>query len=987
MHLHEKRCIKRAGEGGIALRAYRHLDLQLLEKIALHLINILEICLQIIPSEELKMDVHIVDFIKSSVVSESRERGLLLWLLINFRNGPKKINQMLQQRSTKKEPIMSERYNYWLRSYKRFEEDRLDSKTLKKDDAKISTLQVNNFRGFNALSLEDKGALVKFHSEINIFFAPNGGGKTSLCEAIEYACTGTIKEAERRKTSVAKYIKRNGKIKLEASAENGDSIKSSSENLFCFIDRNRLQEFSLLGSNDTRFAQRDVLASLVGLEQLDDFFDKLVQPQSFEVSKLKRNFNISKKNNLKREAELSKNKHKEYHKNIGSEISNILSIMKSTELPVRYASSLTKNFLDNFDKRCAFYKEKKERYSKGKLSYIIDDVSIIKFTLHLKKVLILSQRISGRYLALKDEVDYLELYKMAEGVLEQRDFNECPICRTELSEVKVNPLVNVKDCLKRLKSIASLQKRKMKVSSKISKHINFIKEQVELYRKSPLQDESIVSHEDLNYLASLDELDAGSIEKGIAIIEAKNSLSSKIIKHNERCGIHNKAVLESDKVLKRIESNLAKLRGKKSEISGFMDNIRGLKRAVLTESTAIKDIYRQLPLVSQEAARDVEYNSFLDDLKIDYTNLYSEAYRFKKDREQSIISGLNEDIVYYYNKINFHEDDSELIQALDFRYEESIKQYRIIITIQNVAHDAFVSLSEGHLKVLGLSILLALAKKKKLSFIVFDDVVNAIDTEHRSNIVNTFINDEYIKKAQLIVTTHDRFFWEMFSNRCRHDKLDFKSFVLGCDKGSVYILDKKVSFEDKIAESLKYYDVRQALIYCRIWFESLAAKHCVDLSLGITGNFSSRNYQDPNYIKISLESMYDALIKSLNGRDAQVNIIKRSLLNWSVQNQEHHAFNENSYNIVHSKTSHEIKMIYDAIIKFEIQLNPSVKLIKINQRLPEIERQIAKCEDLIKNEKVPDEIKVLNKDKKENLLMKVNGLNDLREFIVSEIFC
>jgi len=114
------------------------------------------------------MDVHIVDFIKSSVVSDSRERGLLLWLLINFRNGPKKINQMLQQRSTKKEPIMSERYNYWLRSYKRFEEDRLDSKTLKKDDAKISTLQVNNFRGFNALSLEDKGALVKFHSEINL---------------------------------------------------------------------------------------------------------------------------------------------------------------------------------------------------------------------------------------------------------------------------------------------------------------------------------------------------------------------------------------------------------------------------------------------------------------------------------------------------------------------------------------------------------------------------------------------------------------------------------------------------------------------------------------------------------------------------------------------------------------------------------------------------------------------------------------------------
>jgi len=933
------------------------------------------------------MDIHVVDFIENSFITESRERGLLLWLLINCRNGPRKINQMLQQRIIKKEPIMSERYNYWLRRYKKFEEERLDSQISKKEDAKISTLQVNNFRGFNALSVEDKGALVNFHSEINIFFAPNGGGKTSLCEAIEYACTGTIKEAERRKTSLPKYIKRNGKVILKASADNGKLIKSSRENLFCFIDRNRLQEFSLLGSNDTRFAQKDVLASLVGLEQLDDFFDKFVQPQNFEVVKLKKNFNISKMNELKRDAEIYKSKHKEYHKNISDEISKILSIMKAKNLPVRYASSLTKYFLDNFDKRCAFYKDKKERYSKGKLSYIIDDVLIFSFISRLKKALILSEKINERYLALKDEVDYLELYNMAVGVLEKKDFNECPLCRTELSKVKVSPLMNAKSCLYRLKSIASLQKRKMKVSSNISTCVNTIKEQVELYRQSPLQDESIVSNEELNSLASMDELDVDSIRNAISMIELNNSLTSKINKHNERCGIHNKAVLESDKVLKRIENNIEKLRVKKSEISMHMDIIRGLKRSMLTESISIKKIHGQLPLVSKKAACDVEYNSFLDGLKTDYTNLYSEAYSFKKEREQSIISGLNEDIIHYYNKINFHEDDSELIQEIFFNYENSIKQYRIIITIQNVAHDAFVSLSEGHLKVLGLSILLALAKKKKLKFIVFDDVVNAIDTEHRSNIVNTFINDDYIKQTQLIVTTHDRFFWEMFSNRCRHDKLDFKSFVLGCDKGSVYILDKKVSFEDKIVESLKYYDVRQALIYSRIWFESLAAKHCVDLSLDITGKFSSRNYQDPNYIKISLESMYGALIKSLNGRDEQVNIIKKNLLNWSLQNQEHHAFNENSYNIVHSKTSHEIKEIYDAIIRLEIQLNPSVKLIKINHRIPKVESQISRCESLIKNEKVPEEIRAFNKDKRDDLLRNLNELNDLRGFIVSEIFC
>ncbi|WP_067709566.1 AAA family ATPase [Erwinia sp. ErVv1] len=933
------------------------------------------------------MDIHIIDFIKYAINSGGRERSLLLWLLINYRDGPKKINQMLQQKITRKESILSDRYNYWLRIYGKFEEGMSDSMALKKEEANISTLQVNNFRGFNALSSEDKGALIKFHPKLNIFFAPNGGGKTSLCEAIEYACTGTVKEAERRKTSLSKYIKRNGKLILDAKADNGKVIAASNENIFCFIDRNRLQEFSLLGSNDTRFAQRDVLASLVGLEQLDGFLDKLVQPQSFDVEKFKRFNNISKENDLKRDAELSKVRHKQYDERMKGEITDILNVLEAGALPRRYASSLTKDFIDKFEKRSVFYKEKKEKYSKGKLSYVIKELEIVSFFSHFNKILYFSGKINENYSALKDEVDYLELFRMAEGVLEKKVFNECPLCRTTLDKVNVNPLINARSCLNKLKSIAFLQKRKEKVSVIISRYVDSIKEQVELYKQSPVQDENIINDEELSILAKTNHLDNVSIKETMSLIEGKLSLSSKIFKFNERCNVHNKAVVESDNVLKRIEGNLVELKRKKDRISEHMDNIRGLRKSMKNESILIVDRYNQLPSVMRHALSEHEYNLFLDNLKSDYAKLYSDAFRFKKDREQSIISGLNDDVIYYYNAINFHEDESELIQKVDFNYEESLKQYRIKLTIQDVLQDAFVCLSEGHLKVLGLSILLALAKKKKLSFIIFDDVVNAIDTEHRSNIVNTFLNDNYIKGTQLVITTHDRFFWEMLSNRCKYNKLDFKSFVLGCDKGSVYVLDKKVSFEDKIEESLKFYDVRQALIYCRIWFESLAAKHCVDLSLGITGNFSSRNYQDPNYIKITLESMYVALVRSLNGRDEQINIIKKNLLNWSVQNQEHHAFNENSYNIVHSKTSHEVKMIYDAIVRFESQLNPSSRLLKINERLHLICEQVARCEALITNDRVPVIVKDGNKERRDELNDEMRGLIKLREFIVNEIFC
>lgn len=59
----------------------------------------------------------------------------------------------------------------------------------------LASLQVKNFRGFGELASDDKGSYLKFSKTKNIFYAPNGGRKSSLCEALEYGTTGHIKEA------------------------------------------------------------------------------------------------------------------------------------------------------------------------------------------------------------------------------------------------------------------------------------------------------------------------------------------------------------------------------------------------------------------------------------------------------------------------------------------------------------------------------------------------------------------------------------------------------------------------------------------------------------------------------------------------------------------------------------------------------------------------------------------------------------------------
>ena len=112
-------------------------------------------------------------------------------------------------------------------------------------------LQVKNFRGFGELSAEDRGSFIRFAKTKNIFYAPNGGGKFSLCEAIEFGTTGHVKEADRRKTKVRAYIARgSAKPSLSLIGRDKKEVTKSLAWSACFIDRNRLQEFSLLGSKN-----------------------------------------------------------------------------------------------------------------------------------------------------------------------------------------------------------------------------------------------------------------------------------------------------------------------------------------------------------------------------------------------------------------------------------------------------------------------------------------------------------------------------------------------------------------------------------------------------------------------------------------------------------------------------------------------------------------------------------------------------------------
>ena len=69
-------------------------------------------------------------------------------------------------------------------------------------------------------------------------------------------------------------------------------------------------------------------------------------------------------------------------------------------------------------------------------------------------------------------------------------------------------------------------------------------------------------------------------------------------------------------------------------------------------------------------------------------------------------------------------------------------------------------LSEGHIRCIGLAILLAKNLKGNCPVLIFDDPVNAIDHDHREAIRRTLFEDDYFKNKQIILTCHDGEFFK-----------------------------------------------------------------------------------------------------------------------------------------------------------------------------------------------------------------------------------
>ncbi|MCC5099475.1 AAA family ATPase [Xanthomonas campestris] len=230
-----------------------------------------------------------------------------------------------------------------------------------------------------------------------------------------------------------------------------------------------------------------------------------------------------------------------------------------------------------------------------------------------------------------------------------------------------------------------------------------------------------------------------------------------------------------------------------------------------------------------------------------YGSLREKLLAYNAALPLALAADLNEKTLKFYNEINKNDHPSDSLRSLQL---PTAAGERIQIEFANGdVCDALQVLSEGHIRCLGLAILLAKITADRLPFLIFDDVVNSIDDEHRSAIIDLILNPAEVGKRQLIVTTHGEDFVKRLENAVplkRYTetvtRIDFlvpiaaKKIAVKLNSPRHYLMVAQQSFtEGRTRDCLSY--LRKAFEdeLNRLWKKIANKRLATQLSVGMRG--------------------------------------------------------------------------------------------------------------------------------------------------------
>lgn len=777
---------------------------------------------------------------------------------------------------------------------------RIDKGELKGNISKIDNMRIGPFRGFLA---EEK---FTFEKKYTFMYGPNGSGKSSFFEGLELALLGDVEEAREKRIKLAEYIenadvKKSEIPKAYGKNEENQLIEISPNSQlyrFSFFEKNRIDGFARITA-ETASTQKDRIATLFGLESFNRFVDGFTENFDKYLS--------TDNTKEKRFAEVSK-KYEQDKLYLQSFIDDVANCKLDVSTLI---NDINKEDVDTEEDLVLFLdgNENKEGYLDELHKKIVEVIPDNQGVKEFEEILLYPDKMNTNidcftmsYQTLIKEaskVDYKELYNSILSLKEHQEkpMNICPACKTPLNRVVINPYDNAVSELEKLKNISKLQADLKSSGDNIIRLLKTFK----VFLNRVGIDDEIKS--DFGIYSDSHEIKLENLYDDMLLNqlslngEKKDSFVEKLKKIKKNIEISDKSRAERRESMDKVQAELKKYKDYSKKFTGikYREDDYQKKIVAVEESISEFENANEKKLKEIESEKEIIYlkKQYLDSYRKLITNLKQYCVNLPKE----LASGLSEKVKEYYNVINSHDPDFELIESLDLPIKSGDK---ISLRFQGkkAVYDALFILSEGHIKVLGLSILLAKAVKENLGFLIYDDIVNAIDDDHRSGIAELLMKHKDFIERQHILTCHGEQFINKLENelgaslaaievkRYRFIPLDLQTergIKISIGDPKHYLLQAKAALD---SDSRK-----EAAFRCRQAVESIAEKLWKKISKEKNVSLSVKLRKPGS--KPDLASLIGALINALGNIDKYANIYiflkeLKEKYNWNLLNEGTH---------------------------------------------------------------------------------------------------
>lgn len=623
---------------------------------------------------------------------------------------------------------------------------------------RLTSMSVGPFRGFARQEVFDLA------SRLVLIYGPNGTGKSSFCEALEYGLLGSVLEAEsKRFRDQGEYLKHARINKFSPpsiNAEDGHGKEfavtpNEAVYRFCFVEKNRIDSFSRIAAQSPA-KQTELISTLFGLESFTDFvrnFTAEVDGRYIDLVGSKASIlaqrrqvivgaeqqvkvNTTELHGIEVEGQKLANHYREgaHFSQLVLELNGVgdapgLIARLETELqrPMSMKSNLTSAALDEVSNGIA-----------GAIAGLVGK----------------QQELA----AASQQVSFKNLYEAVSQV-RQSCPNECPACRTPLNRATVDPYAHAGQELQKLQQLATIQQ---------------VAQQLEQDAKQALLKLSQIIHTCLRYYPQSNPLALYEVvnydQLGIWWESFHHKLPDGFSpwQHLAAQVGHLEAADKSiDQVMHLRGSQQAELH----RLREYSRNIMVLQARRDTANTAIKaaqEIINRFEVENASLIADVEGEMLVVRKNQEITSAYADFVRLLNNYCNSLpsrlVADLGETVVTLYNAFNRNDSHAELLEKVKLPLVQNNRLEIAFKNEPNKLYDALHILSEGHIRCLGLAILLAKNLKEKAPLLIFDDPVNAIDDDHRESIRRTLFEDQYFSDKQIILTCHGEEFFKDIHN-------------------------------------------------------------------------------------------------------------------------------------------------------------------------------------------------------------------------------